>query len=572
MNNQSNQQKDWRKELVAWLQQHPRTMPDDLRQLRADFLQRFPSETLHEMTLEQYAGGKPDGFCYWLETKTRKLGSIHGGSSAKFGIYLGRSDGQWHYNKIYSSPEDALTKLRDGLVALVKAVQDGEDDKLDSIGAKLLGPNRYVLRSKPLYLYFPDTFLPCFSMEHFKHFCAFFGKPFLGDLLTLNRRLLAYVQSLPEFTGFDTQQIMAFLYDCFPPPSPTPQTVIQTEPETLSDPEEESETLSKELQQLTNLVQYTRNILLYGPPGTGKTYVVQEFARRFLSGQAQKTWSDYYTLVTFHQSFAYEEFVEGLKPQLHREVTQQSVGETGSTMEYAIVPGIFKRICMQAEGDWQQGADTAPKYLLVIDEINRANIAKVFGELITLIEDDKRLGQAHELVVHLPYSGQRFGVPPNLYIIGTMNTADRSIALLDLALRRRFTFMEVMPDAALLTAQVDDVDLAKLLTRLNQRISALLDRDHQIGHSYLLNVDDMHSLRFAWYHRIIPLLQEYFYHDAERLRMVIGKEFVSIVPPEAQLFDTGNGSFDSDRPHYTIHLFEENDADFLAALKRVSGQ
>jgi hypothetical protein len=263
--------------------------------------------------------------------------------------------------------------------------------------------------------------------------------------------------------------------------------------------------------------------------------------------------SDFCEFVTFHQSFAYEEFVEGLKP---------STDEQGQ-VHYRIEDGAFKSICRRAE------ADPDNRYLLVIDEINRANIAKVFGELITLVEDDKRLWESNELRVRLPYSQKRFGVPPNLYVVGTMNTADRSIALLDLALRRRFTFIEVMPDPSLLPTIEDlDLDLDRLLISLNQRIVALIGRDHQIGHSYFLDVNDVADLHFVWLQRIVPLLQEYFYNDGERLRAVLGRDFVRQVEANAATQQALGEVYDVETARYEIARLEGED--FVAALRRLS--
>lgn len=173
-----------------------------------------------------------------------------------------------------------------------------------------------------------------------------------------------------------------------------------------------------------------------------------------------------------------------------------------------------------------QTPEEKKNHVFIIDEINRGNISKIFGELITLIEPSKRLGQVEGMKAKLPYSQQLFGVPDNVYIIGTMNTADRSIATIDTALRRRFRFREMMPDADVLNGiSVEDVSISDMLSRMNKRIAVLYDREHTIGHAYFIPLRDnptIEQLAEIFENAIIPLLQEYFYEDYEKIRLVLG--------------------------------------------------
>ncbi|MBS6056446.1 MAG: AAA family ATPase [Stenotrophomonas maltophilia] len=223
-----------------------------------------------------------------------------------------------------------------------------------------------------------------------------------------------------------------------------------------------------------------------------------------------------FAVVTFHQSYGYEEFIEGIRAR----------SDESGNISYPIEPGIFMRLCQRAN------ADPAHRYAIFIDEINRGNISKIFGELISLIEVDKRAGMSNAMSLQLSYSGEHFSVPANVDIIGAMNTADRSLALMDTALRRRFDFVEMMPDLSLLSGtKVKGIELEPLLKKLNSRIEALYDREHTLGHAFFMPVKNaldagdeeaaFKQLKIAFQKKIIPLLQEYFFDDWNKIRLVL---------------------------------------------------
>jgi predicted Mrr-cat superfamily restriction endonuclease len=224
-------------------------------------------------------------------------------------------------------------------------------------------------------------------------------------------------------------------------------------------------------------------------------------------------------------------------------------------------------------------------YVVIIDEINRGNISQIFGELITLIEEDKRLGQAEALQVTLPYSKETFGVPPNVYIIGTMNTADRSVEALDTALRRRFSFEEVLPTPDLIglhgklkerSGTIEGIVLSELLTIINRRIEKLLDKDHLIGHSYFMGVADLKGLKLAFQNKINPLLQEYFYGDLAKIGLILGQSFFeeNTIKPDSTNIFTPFPNYDPsdylDRKAYRLkNVSLMSDQNFIDAIQKL---
>ncbi|PKB44197.1 5-methylcytosine-specific restriction protein B [Cellulophaga sp. RHA19] len=266
----------------------------------------------------------------------------------------------------------------------------------------------------------------------------------------------------------------------------------------------------------------------------------------------------HYNFVTFHQSFAYEDFIEGIKPILPENI--EEAGDLG----YRIEDGIFKDLCIKAKND------PSKRYAIFIDEVNRGNVSAIFGELITLIETDKRKGAKNEMSITLPYSKKEFSVPKNLDIYGTMNTADRSVEALDTALRRRFEFKEVMTNYNVIkNEEVDGIKLAGVLKIINERIELLLDRDHTIGHSYFIGLDKNKKLANVFNNKIVPLLQEYFYGDYGKIGLVLGDGFVE----EKKNKDLNFSSFKYDGKEDfiapTYHLKKVTSENIIEAVKNI---
>ncbi len=322
-----------------------------------------------------------------------------------------------------------------------------------------------------------------------------------------------------------------------------------------------------ELDDNTNNSDFPLNQILYGPAGTGKTYVtiskalqivVPEWWSEDLERSRSTIVEQYKVLVdegkisfvTFHQSYGYEDFIEGIK-----------VKKVEGQLNYDVGAGVFKNICKRAKNNQNEN------YVLIIDEINRGNISKIFGELITLIEESKREGKSEELEgleVTLPYSNEPFSVPNNLYIMGTMNSSDRSLTSVDIALRRRFEFIEMMPKPEVLEdIKIDGLGekvVKIILDTMNKRIKVLLDRDHCIGHAYFTHLKPtsarstatVQDLMQVFEKKIIPLLQEYFFDDWGKINLVLNKNgMVKMEKVEEYLFPNM-------QPHEREHLASRN--------------
>ena len=504
---------------------------DFLDKVWTEFLTLWPVEKVRSMTLEQYHTVN-DSSCFQrcLESGATTLGSIWGGNAFKFGIYQranrdeNKQSGRGYtYGDVYAwltklgaTPDDAFAAVKSAILSIIDAIRSRDLEGVQRV------QNRGVLWPmvvwKIAFLY-QDRNDPLIVSVYAKK--ALVAALHDADASTLTQAEL-YHRIMEGRAGKNLHVYSGEIWEmgrhaAAQPSQASVAPASQTPPVSL-----------------TNI---PLNQILYGPPGTGKTYATVKKALEIFvqaglrnSGNTRQeqlrcfnnlVQDGHIRFVTFHQSFCYEDFVEGIR----------AVTDNDGKISYEVKDGIFKELCTEARGT--AGEAVSLPYVLIIDEINRGNVSRIFGELITLLEDshraslDKDSYQRDTVTVRLPYSRDFFSVPENIYIIGTMNTADQSLTGLDVALRRRFAFTEMPPRPELLQSrrlEGTTVTLGDLLDCLNQRIAALLDKEHCLGHAYFMGLGDSVSvaeLSDVFKKHIVPLLEEYFFADWEKIQWVL---------------------------------------------------
>jgi len=536
-----------------------------------EFLEKWPISRLETMQLDEYTKtGSRDTFTYWLEHKlVSHFPSLGGGSTFKFGIYSRKNikKKKFTQNRSYSethgwsaslgkSDKEAFEKVRTLVLNIATLAQDGD---------------LYGIESKGIHETYKWKIAFLYQNRQDPKIVGVLGKKYLikytggGEDQTMKELHRAVMQEKPGGKGI--LEFSNSVWKKIEQNSGKKNSISRersTSPAKKDHPRKSEPKLGQKMEECTNQI-------FYGPPGTGKTYALIGLLKSRYGYDANDERDRRYSFVTFHQSYGYEEFVEGLRPRLG------SAGKEnyGSQIQYEIRPGAFKKLCERARKEPHK------RFAMVIDEINRGNISKIFGELITLIEPDKREGRNNAVTVTLPYSGDAFSVPANVDIYGSMNTADRSLALLDTALRRRFEFERLLPETAdsgnapLAGLRVNqngqEINIPRMLETINERIETLYDRDHCIGHAYFIALaqendgkDRFDALAEVFRNRVLPLLEEYFFEDWQKIRLVLaddqkrkGHQFVT----EA---DSG-----SDREESLQQMFGSNhDLESYATRKR----
>lgn len=509
------------------------TLDEDANSFATTFRSRFSPQKLIELSGVELLNtiflnkNNKSNLCYILEFDSdcrRIYGSIKSGTSYKYGLHYSQKNKSWATgtgrNPQFLTEEEAIelgTQIRDNLIAGAELIHDigavntlEEYQKLyDDLCDVTDGYINRVWFVKYYAILYPNIFPPIYSTN---------AQNTVLNKLSINpgNNVIYRIGQIRNYV--DKCNISNVVFS----------RIFWTFCNNDDNKEDESQEI-EEKNKLKNCLEIVReprtnkvyplNFIVYGAPGTGKTYSMVEYALSIIDGVSiddfRKSNTDRKTNVsrykelvkagqivftTFHQNYGYEEFIQGLRPDKDSE-----------TMAFKTVDGVFKVIADTALNDTEN-----KNYVIIIDEINRANISKVFGELITLIEEDKRWGELNETSATLQ-SGDQFAVPNNLYIVGTMNSADKSISLIDAALRRRFDFIEQKPDSALVPEGV----LRKMFDNINENLVSELDStDLLVGHSYFMNKTEK-DLCNILNNNIIPLLYEYFYDNRKKVAKLL---------------------------------------------------
>lgn len=510
------------------------TLDEEADQLYVDFQERFSPDILENLSgkdilstifLNPY---NKDNLCRIMEYDKKNrgyFGSIRSGNASKYGLYYSPKEKSWitgtTQNPVHISEDDAInigTQIRDYLVEGSKILDECDNldtvDKFSEIYNRLVdvtgGYINKIWVLKYYHMMYPDFYPPIYSEGAQKIVLERIGREVGANPFERLGEMKEFVNEC-EISNVMFNKIMWS---------------VNTDEEMEEDMDEEEITDMLELKTCLEIERRPRinkifplNYIVYGAPGTGKTYSMIENALAIIDNIALDEFranntdrkanvNRYKELVkagqivftTFHQNYGYEEFIQGLRPD-----------KNSDTMKFETVDGVFKRIADRALNDEEDN-----NYVIIIDEINRANISKVFGELITLIEEDKRWGELNEMSATLQ-SGDAFAVPNNLYIVGTMNSADKSISLVDVALRRRFDFVEQKPDASLVKSNL----LKAVFENINEfLVNELESTDLLVGHSYFMNKEEK-DLCSILNNNIIPLLYEYFYDNRKKVAKIL---------------------------------------------------
>lgn len=492
----------------------------EMRDSLKEFLQQWPINKLEKMTLEEYTNLKDvdnSYFGYWLETKTKSIGTMSGRSS-KYGIYRvdnkDKKTYKWNKN-LGKTEEEAFTKVKQAILKIIEHVKNKEWKKIDEV--KELWP---IVKCKIAFLYSNEQLVPMYNRDEFllpiaKYFndrIKKYDNDKLYELSTIELNRFIFEQKETNQDLFVFYHELLNIHKEIKPtlkensqkkePNKTINEAIKIEEYNQKKFLEEVFIEENDFKTIKALLERKKNIILQGAPGVGKTFAAKRIAYSMIGKEDEKL----IKIVQFHQNYSYEDFVEGYKPN-----------KNGS---FKLKDGVFKKFCKDAEQDDKN------KYFFIIDEINRGNLSKIFGELLMLIEDTHR-GEK----INLAYSGEKFCVPENVYIIGMMNTADRSLAMIDYALRRRFSFFEMQP--AFENKKFREIIKGENLKKVVEKIKGLNDtickdaslgKGFCIGHSYFCNLkdDNKETLQNIIDYEIAPMLKEYWFDDINTYNDAIG--------------------------------------------------